>query len=56
MTYDDDDDDFGTGECTCHRTGRGANDPLAGWRVDRWCPVHGLDPDAERERIRDDWR
>jgi hypothetical protein len=42
--------DQGKDECTCRRTG-------AGQKVDRWCPRHGLDPDAERERIRDeDWR
>ena len=53
----EDEDEYGQGECTCRRTGRGGNDPEAGWRIDRWCPVHGLDPDAERERIRDeDWR
>lgn len=23
-------------------------------RTDKWCPLHGLDPDAEYERLRDD--
>ena len=53
----DEEDEYGEGECTCRLTGRGGNDPDAGWHIDRWCPVHGLDPDAERERVRDeDWR
>ena len=25
-------------------------------KIDKWCPIHGLDPDAERERMRDDRR
>jgi hypothetical protein len=55
--WDQDEDERGEGECTCRRTGRGVGDPEAGWRVDRWCPIHGLDIDAERERIRDEnWR
>jgi hypothetical protein len=28
-------------------------DPPEGWIVDRWCPIHGQDPDAEYERRRD---
>ena len=47
-------DDFGEGECTCHRTGLGGNDPDAGWRLDRNCPTHGEDPDMARERGMDD--
>lgn len=47
-------DDFGEGECICRRTGLGGNDPDAGWRLDRWCPVHGEDVDAAYERERDD--
>ena len=36
--------------CTCPRT-LGAG----GARMtDKWCPLHGLDPDAEYERQRDD--
>jgi hypothetical protein len=23
-------------------------------KTDKWCPLHGLDPDAEYERMRDD--
>jgi hypothetical protein len=51
--FDDDDETFGEGECTCRRTGLGGNDPDAGWRLDRNCPIHGEDPDAARELRRD---
>ncbi len=48
-----DTDDFGQGECTCRRMGLGGNDPDAYWRLDRWCPVHGEDPDYAWEDRRD---
>jgi hypothetical protein len=36
--------------CSCPRTlGAGGTR-----RTDKWCPLHGLDPDAEYERQRDD--
>jgi hypothetical protein len=54
--YDDEEESFGEGECTCLRIGRGGNDPDAGWRRDRNCPVHGEDPDYALERRRDDER
>ena len=50
----EDNDGFGSPECTCRRTGLGGNDPDNGWRLDRNCAVHGEDPDAARERQRDD--
>ena len=53
-TYYGDDEPLGEGECTCRRIGRGSNDPDGGWRIDRWCPYHGIDPDAAREAQRDD--
>ena len=45
--YTDEDDDEG---CTCpRRLGAG------GARMtDEWCPLHGRDPDAEYEKMRDD--
>lgn len=52
-SIDDDDEMFGQGECTCRRTGRGGNDPDAGWKVDKWCPIHGRDPDEEYEKMRE---
>lgn len=52
MTQDD--DGFGGGGCTCRRTGLGGNDPDAGWKIDRGCPIHGEDPDAAYERERDE--
>ncbi len=59
MTYDewkihDPSHDYWDGEteegCTCPREcGAG------GYRkTDEWCPIHGRDPDAEYERMRDD--
>lgn len=59
MTYDewksrDPADAYWDGEdeagCTCgRRLGAG------GIRMtDKWCPLHGLDPDAEYEKMRDD--
>jgi hypothetical protein len=52
----EEEDFFGKGDCTCRRTGLGGNDPDGGWRLDRWCPVHGEDPDTALERQRDDRR
>ncbi len=47
-THNPADDQFGEDEvedgCTC----------VNRMRRDKWCPVHGLDPDEERERQRDD--
>jgi hypothetical protein len=51
---EDDEGAYGEGECTCHRTGLGGNDPDAGWRLDRWCPIHGQDPDEARDRAMED--
>jgi hypothetical protein len=39
--------------CTCQWVGEG-NDPDAHIKRDEWCPLHGRDPDQERERLRDD--
>ena len=50
---DDDEGDFGVDECTCRRTGLGPGDPDDGWKLDKWCPVHGLDPDEEYEKMRE---
>lgn len=36
--------------CTCPRT-LGAGGAR---KTDEWCPLHGRDPDEERERERDD--
>jgi hypothetical protein len=38
--------------CTCRWVGEG-NDPDAHVRRDEWCPLHGRDPDAEREAMMD---
>lgn len=54
--YEDDDESFGSGECSCRRLGHGGNDPDSGWRLDRGCPIHGEDPDAALEARRDDRR
>ncbi len=47
-------DDYWDGEdeegCTCPRElGAGGHR-----KTDEWCPLHGRDPDAEREKMRDD--
>lgn len=34
--------------CTCMWIGQGS-DPDAHVKMDEWCPLHGRDPDAERE-------
>ncbi len=36
-------------ECTCRYVGLGGNDPDGYVKRDRWCPVHGEDPDRARE-------
>ena len=46
-------DGYGEGECTCRQTGLGPNDPDAGWRLDKWCPVHGKDPDDALDEMRE---
>lgn len=48
-----DDDDRIEG-CTCHWRSQGGNDPDAHMELDEWCPVHGRDPDYERDRMNDD--
>lgn len=49
--------EYGEGECSCRFMGRGGNDPDAYWRIDKWCPIHGIDVDRaleeRRERERD---
>ena len=36
-------------ECTCRYFGLGGNDPDGYVKLDRWCPVHGQDPDDARD-------
>jgi len=50
-SYPDDDESYGQGECSCRYIGRGGNDPDAYWRLDKWCPVHGRDPDDARDEM-----
>ena len=39
--------------CTCRYVGLGGNDPDGHIKTDRNCPLHGIDPDAERDRRMD---
>ena len=45
-THNPEDDGWPEGEhdpnCTCKP-----------YRADKWCPLHGLDPDEEREKLRE---
>ena len=47
------DEDFDSDDCTCRYIGLGGNDPDGHYRRDRWCPIHGDDPDSARERQQD---
>jgi len=42
-------------DCTCKPRYVRPNDisPPEGRILDKWCPVHGKDPDAERDRLRE---
>ena len=44
------DDDEREEGCTCS----GALGAGGRRKTDKWCPIHGLDPDIELERMRDD--
>ena len=45
--------EFGEGECTCRYIGLGGNDPDSYYRRDKWCPVHGMDPDQALDEKRE---
>ena len=40
-------------DCTCTYRGLGGNDPDGYVQIDRWCPVHGDDPDRARDERMD---
>lgn len=54
----DDNPEDDESNCTCETRFAGPTDvdPPEGKIRDRNCPVHGIDPDRERDRIQDDGR
>ena len=40
-------------DCTCTYRGLGGNDPDGYVQLNRWCPVHGDDPDRARDERMD---